>query len=59
MIKEYRNYMWKTDRDGKIINEPDVGFDHSMDAIRYAINDLKPKEEYYPITDSTPYRLDG
>lgn len=28
VIKEYRNYMWKTDKDGKIINEPDVGWDH-------------------------------
>jgi len=45
IIKEYRNYMWKTDKDGKIINEPDVGWDHSMDAIRYAINDLKPNDE--------------
>lgn len=51
MIKEYRNYMWKTDKDGKIINEPDVGFDHSMDALRYAINDLKPKEDYIPSYD--------
>lgn len=40
IIKEYRNYLWQTDKEGKIINVPDVGFDHSMDAIRYAINSL-------------------
>lgn len=40
VIKEYRNYLWQTDKDGKIINVPDVGFDHAMDAIRYGINSL-------------------
>ena len=40
VIKEYRNYLWQTDKDGKIINVPDVGFDHAMDAIRYAVNSL-------------------
>lgn len=39
-IKEYRNYMWKTDTDGKIINTPDVGFDHFNDAVRYGISSL-------------------
>jgi phage terminase large subunit len=39
-IKEYRNYMWKTDMDGKIINTPDVGFDHFNDAVRYGISSL-------------------
>lgn len=38
IIKEYRNYMWMTDRVGKIINEPDGGLDHGLDAIRYAIS---------------------
>lgn len=42
-LKEYRNYLWMTDKEGKIINEPDVGFDHHMDAIRYAINSLVPQ----------------
>jgi phage terminase large subunit len=45
VIKEYRNFMWKTDKDGKIINEPDVLYDHSMDAIRYGLNDLKPNDD--------------
>jgi len=51
VIKEYRNFMWKTDKDGKIINEPDVLFDHGMDAIRYGLNDLKPKTDYLPDYD--------
>ena len=28
IIKEYRNYLWKTDRDGKILNEPEHTFSH-------------------------------
>lgn len=36
--KEYRNYMWQTDKDGKIINVPDVLFNHSLDAVRYGLN---------------------
>jgi phage terminase large subunit len=45
VIKEYRNYLWKTDKDGKTLNVPDVGFDHSMDAIRYGFDSLKPPKE--------------
>lgn len=43
-IREYRNYMWKTDISGKIINVPDVGFDHFNDAIRYGMESLKATE---------------
>lgn len=42
IIKEYRNYMWKEDKNGKILNEPEGGFDHSMDAIRYAMASYVP-----------------
>lgn len=37
LIKEYRNYMWLVSKDDKTLNEPAPGFDHCMDAIRYAI----------------------
>lgn len=37
LIKEYRNYLWMTDKDGKIINQPDTGQDHLLDALRYAL----------------------
>jgi phage terminase large subunit len=42
IIKEYRNYLFETDRDGKILNEPEHTYSHSMDAIRYAIMSLIP-----------------
>lgn len=38
VIKEYRNYLWQVDKDGKILNEPEHTFSHSMDAIRYGMN---------------------
>jgi phage terminase large subunit len=41
-IKEYRNYMWMTDRDGKIINVPMDMWNHFMDATRYGNESLKP-----------------
>ncbi len=42
LIKEYRNYLWRKDRDGKTIspNVPEDGFDHLNDALRYAIVDM-------------------
>lgn len=42
IIKEYRNYLWATDKDGRFIspNEPEHLWSHSMDAIRYAISSL-------------------
>lgn len=40
IIREYRNYLWETDRDGKILNTPEGGFDHAMDAGRYAMETL-------------------
>jgi phage terminase large subunit len=45
IIKEYRNYFWMTDKDGKIINEPEPGYDHMMDAIRYGMESLRPKRD--------------
>jgi intein/homing endonuclease len=30
IIREYRNYLWDTDREGKIINVPSPGFDHCL-----------------------------
>lgn len=40
IIKEYRNYLWETDKDGKILNVPEHTFSHSMDAGRYAMSSL-------------------
>lgn len=40
VIKEYRNYLWMTDKNGKVLNEPEHEFSHSMDGIRYGIVSL-------------------
>lgn len=37
IIREYRNYLWMTDKDGRILNEPEHAYSHSMDSIRYGI----------------------
>lgn len=37
VIKEYRNYLWATDREGRILNEPEHQWSHSMDAICYGM----------------------
>jgi len=45
LIREYRNYLWETDKDGKILNVPEHEFSHSMDALRYGLVSIikKPK----------------
>lgn len=40
LIKEYRNYLWTIDKDGKVLNIPEGGLDHALDAVRYAITSL-------------------
>lgn len=37
LIKEYRNYLWQTDKDGKILNKPEDMNNHLLDALRYAL----------------------
>jgi phage terminase large subunit len=45
ILKEYRNYLWMTDKEGKIINEPSPIFNHAMDALRYGMESLRPSQE--------------
>lgn len=40
IIKEFRNYVWITDKDGRIINEPIDLNNHAMDAGRYGMEDI-------------------
>lgn len=54
IIKERRNYMWMTDNDGKIINEPSPIWNHAMDAGRYAMESNKPIDY---MTDEDRIRL--
>lgn len=43
LIKEYRNYLWFTDKDGKILNEPDPRCEnHCLDGIRYSLDSFRP-----------------
>lgn len=48
IIKEIKSYKWKTDKDGKVLDEPVKFNDDAMDAIRYAIYTrmFKPKQVY-------------
>jgi phage terminase large subunit len=36
LIKELRNYKWREDKNGRILNEPVDAFNHAIDAARYA-----------------------
>lgn len=60
-IKEYRNYLWLIDKNGKILNEEDPACaNHSMSGIRYVLTSIikqpsfkipeptKPLQHYYP-----------
>lgn len=49
LIKAYRNYVWQTDREGKILIVPDHYLSDCMDAVRYAMVSLAPmitRKEY-------------
>lgn len=60
VIKEYRNYLWETDKDGNILNVPEHYWSHSMDALRYGLVSIlkvpkfvmpeasEPLKPYYP-----------
>lgn len=47
LIKEYRNYLWETDKDGRVINEPIGIFNDCMDAIRYGFDGLRERQKPY------------
>ena len=38
--REYLSYAWRKKRTGEVIDEPQDGNDHLMDALRYAVDDL-------------------
>ena len=56
IIKEYRNYLWETDKDGKILNVPENIWDHSMDALRYALSSLIKKPNFKIPQASAPLK---
>jgi len=55
IIKEYRNYLWIVDKNGKMLNEPEHAFKHSMDATAYAITSLLKTPD---ATDDERFRIE-
>lgn len=53
IINERKNYFWRQDKDGKILNIPIDAFNHALDAGRYAMQSLRPHH-----TKSKPYVYD-
>lgn len=41
--REYLSYAWRKKRSGEILDEPQDGNDHLLDALRYGIDDLSKK----------------
>lgn len=60
LLKEYRNYLWDTDKDGHIL--PGIakdGDDHLLDAARYGTSSLIPILKRREIIDSLPRTFDN
>ena len=36
-IKEFRNYKWKEDKNGNILNQPEDKWNHFIDSLRYGV----------------------
>lgn len=46
-LKEYRNYMWMTDKEGKTLNVPMDSFNHFLDAVRYGMEHIEgPNQKF-------------
>ncbi len=57
LINEYRNYLWKTDpKSGRILQVPEGGNDHALDAVRYALASMT-KPELYVSEATVTYHL--
>lgn len=48
LIKEYRSYMWQSDKEGRILTAPEPGNDHALDAAGYALASLNVKQGIQP-----------
>lgn len=55
IIREYRNYLWQTDKDGKILNVPEHHFSHSMDGGRYGMSYIL-KKPVFKMPTASPLR---
>ena len=56
-IKEYRNYLWMTDKNGRLIqpNIPEKGNDHFLDACRYGMSSVVPIINRRRLIDVIPF----
>jgi len=54
ILKEYRNYLWLTDPNGKLLNEPDHAWSHTMDAAMYALASVAVMQRRMDIADMIP-----
>lgn len=60
LIKEYRKYMWQTDKNGNILTTPEEGNDHCLDAVRYAMESLRPADpDDGVVIDDGPFDKEG
>lgn len=46
MIKEFKNYKWAEDKNGVVLNTPVDAFNHTIDAVRYALYDKLSRPNY-------------
>ena len=54
LIKEYRNYLWQVDKNGRVLQEPEVLNNHALDSCRYAMTSLIPVIRRKEFMDSIP-----
>ncbi len=45
-LTEINNYCWETDKSGNKLNKPIGDFNHLMDAMRYAVQDVAFGERF-------------
>ena len=51
MLKEFRNYKWAVDKNGRALNKPVDDWNHAVDAVRYVcLNKMSKKSGKYHIT---------
>lgn len=56
ILKEYRNYMWLTDKNSQLVQEPS-GDDHSLDAIRYSIASIRGLPQKVAVNNFNKWKI--
>ena len=52
IIREYENYAWEEDKEGNTLNKPKDIFNHSMDAIRYAMSSITKNTTFGEVVET-------